>query len=44
LYEKKNINTNEFKIDNLQSKTQFMIVMIQLENGKSISEKIIFQE
>ncbi|MGQ7946090.1 beta strand repeat-containing protein [Flavobacterium sp. WC2509] len=44
LYEKNKVNKNEFVIDDLVSSDQFMIVMAQLEDGKWVSEEIIFHE
>jgi len=44
IYEKNKIGTNEFSIDHLTSGSQFMIVMTQLEDGKWISEEIIFHD
>jgi hypothetical protein len=44
LYEKDKLDKNEFCIDHLNSSDQFMIVMIQLEDGKWISEEIIFHD
>lgn len=43
LYEKKELNKYEYVIDHLSSSDQLMIVIAQLENGKNVSEKIIFQ-
>jgi hypothetical protein len=44
LYEKNKVGKNEFSISHLNSSDQFMIVMIQLEDGKWISEEIIFHD
>jgi len=44
LYEKNKVNKNEFTIDHLASSEQFLIVMVQLENGKWITEEIIFHD
>jgi len=44
IYEKEKVNNNEFIIDHLKSSDQFMIVMTQLENGKWITEEIIFHD
>jgi hypothetical protein len=44
LYEKNKVSKNEFIIDALNASNQFMIVMMQLEEGKWISEEIIFHE
>ncbi|WP_348823678.1 beta strand repeat-containing protein [Flavobacterium aestuarii] len=44
LYEKNKVNRNEFLIDHFASSSQFMIVMIQLEDGKWVSEEIIFHD
>ncbi|WP_211319944.1 Ig-like domain-containing protein [Flavobacterium aquicola] len=44
LYEKDKVGKNEFTVDHLNSSNQFMIVMVQLEDGKWISEEIIFHD
>jgi hypothetical protein len=44
LYERNKVNKNEFIIDTLTASSQFMIVMVQLEDGKWISEEIIFHD
>ncbi|REG91200.1 DUF7507 domain-containing protein [Flavobacterium aquicola] len=44
LYEKDKVSGNEFIINHLNSSNQFMIVMVQLENGKWISEEIIYHD
>lgn len=44
LCEKNKLDTKEFIIDQLRADSQFMIVMIQPENGKWISKEIIFQD
>jgi hypothetical protein len=44
LYEKNKVDGNEFIINQLASTTQFMIVMVQLEDGKWVSEEIIFHD
>ncbi|PJJ09953.1 hypothetical protein CLU83_3336 [Flavobacterium sp. 1] len=44
LYEKNKVDKNEFIIDTLNASNQFMIVMVQLEDGKWISEEIIFHD
>ncbi|PJJ09955.1 hypothetical protein CLU83_3338 [Flavobacterium sp. 1] len=44
LYDKDKVNKNEFIIDTLNAADQFMVVMMQLEDGKWISEEIIFHE
>ncbi len=43
LYEKSNINTNEFMIQHLNSSDQFLIVITQLVNGKWITKEIVFK-
>jgi hypothetical protein len=44
LYERNKVDKNEFIIDTLTASSQFMIVMVQLEDGKWISEEIIFHD
>jgi len=44
VYEKDKVDKNEFIIDHLTSSDQFLIVMIQLENGKWVTEEIIFHD
>ncbi|HSD08143.1 T9SS sorting signal type C domain-containing protein [Flavobacterium sp.] len=44
IYENDKVNKNEFIINHLKSSNQFLIVMAQLENGKWISEEIIFHD
>ena len=44
LYEKDKADSNEFVINHLNSSNQFMIVMVQLEDGKWVSEEIIFHD
>jgi hypothetical protein len=44
LYDKNKLNTKEYSIANLASSTQFMIVKVQLEDGKWVSENIIFHD
>ncbi|MGQ7946089.1 hypothetical protein [Flavobacterium sp. WC2509] len=44
LYEKNKVNKNEFVVDHLVSSNQFMIVMVQLEDGKWVTEEIIFHD
>jgi hypothetical protein len=44
LYEKNKVDVNEFIINQLASTTQFMIVMVQLEDGNWVSEEIIFHD
>ncbi|MBF4473532.1 hypothetical protein [Flavobacterium sp. HJJ] len=44
VYEKYKVDKNEFIIDSLNASNQFMIVMVQLEDGKWISEEIIFHD
>ncbi|PKB16494.1 T9SS sorting signal type C domain-containing protein [Flavobacterium sp. 5] len=43
LYEKNKVNNNKFVIAELASSDQVLIVKTQLEEGKWVSEKIIFQ-
>lgn len=42
LYEKNQLNGNEFTIPNFNSSKQFLIVMVQLSNGKGITKKVAF--
>ncbi|WP_264565880.1 T9SS sorting signal type C domain-containing protein [Flavobacterium sp. N3904] len=42
LYENKNTDKNEFVIPNLNSGDQFLIVVVQLANGKWVSKEIVF--
>lgn len=42
LYQKEQLNTNEFTIANFDHSNQFLIVMIQLVSGKWISKEIVF--
>jgi hypothetical protein len=42
LYEKENINSNEFSVPEFSLADQILIVQIRLKNGKWITEKIIF--
>ncbi|PKB16497.1 hypothetical protein [Flavobacterium sp. 5] len=44
LYEKNKVGINELIVDHLAASSQFMIVMTQLENGKWVSEEIIFHD
>jgi hypothetical protein len=44
LYEKDKVNDKEFIINQLQSSTQVLIVKTQLEDGKWVSEKVIFHD
>ncbi|PJJ09952.1 concanavalin A-like lectin/glucanase superfamily protein [Flavobacterium sp. 1] len=44
LYENNKVDKNEFIINHLVSSDQVLIVMTQLENGKKVSEKIIFHD
>jgi hypothetical protein len=44
LYNKEKVDKNEFIVDTLNASNQFMIVMMQLEDGKWISEEIIFHD
>ena len=44
LYEKDKADSNEFVINHLNSSSQFMIVMVQLEDGNWVSEEIIFHD
>ncbi|OOG78800.1 T9SS sorting signal type C domain-containing protein [Flavobacterium sp. A45] len=42
LYEKGNINSNEFNVPEFSSANQFLMVQIRLKNGKLVTEKVIF--
>jgi hypothetical protein len=42
LFEKGNINSNEFNVPDFSSTNQFLMVQIRLKNGKLVTEKIIF--
>jgi hypothetical protein len=42
VYEKSHVDANEFIIPNFNSSDQFLIVMVQLDNGKWITKEIIF--
>ncbi|REG91197.1 YDG domain-containing protein [Flavobacterium aquicola] len=44
LYEKNKVNKNEFIVDHFVSSNQFMIVTVQLEDGKWVTEEIIFHD
>lgn len=44
VYEEDKINNKEFRVLNLKASKQFMIVMVQLEDGKWLSEEIIFHD
>jgi hypothetical protein len=44
LYEKDKVNNKDFIITQLQSSTQILIVKTQLEDGKWVSEKVIFHD
>ncbi|MBF4473535.1 T9SS sorting signal type C domain-containing protein [Flavobacterium sp. HJJ] len=44
LYENNKVDKNEFRIDHITASNQLLIVAVQLENGKRISEKIIFKD
>ncbi|WP_115815063.1 LamG-like jellyroll fold domain-containing protein [Flavobacterium aquicola] len=44
LYEKNKLDKNEVIIDHLMSSDQVLIVMTKLENGKTVSEKIVFHD
>ncbi|WP_432419542.1 hypothetical protein [Flavobacterium marginilacus] len=37
------MDSNEFTVNHLAVSSQVLIVSVQLENGKRVSEKIIFQ-
>lgn len=43
LYENNKVDSNEFTVNHLAVSSQVLIVSVQLENGKRVSEKIIFQ-
>ncbi|TRX33262.1 T9SS sorting signal type C domain-containing protein, partial [Flavobacterium sp. ZT3R18] len=42
LYEKENINSNEFSVPEFSLTDQVLIVKIRLKNGKWVTEKIVF--
>lgn len=42
IYQKENVDSNEFSIANLVSSRQTLVVKVMLQNGKMISKKIIF--
>lgn len=42
IYEKEKVNSNEFSIHNLRADNQFLIVEIVLQNGKTVTKKIVF--
>ncbi|MDR6843821.1 T9SS sorting signal type C domain-containing protein [Flavobacterium granuli] len=42
LYERENINSNEFNVPSFSSTNQFLMVQIRLKNGKWVTEKIVF--
>ncbi|HEU4791235.1 MAG TPA: T9SS sorting signal type C domain-containing protein, partial [Flavobacterium sp.] len=42
LYEKDNVNSNEFRVLNFNSSEQFLIVQILLKNGKWVTQEIVF--
>ncbi|PZX92140.1 hypothetical protein DOS84_16480, partial [Flavobacterium aquariorum] len=42
LYEKDNINSNEFNVPDFSSTNQFLMVQIRLKNGKIVTDKIIY--
>jgi hypothetical protein len=42
LYQNEHVNKNEFAINNLDSKEQFLIVLTQLIDGKWITKEIVF--
>ncbi|HSD08144.1 fibronectin type III domain-containing protein [Flavobacterium sp.] len=44
VYEKDKVHKNEFIIDHLTSSDQILIVITQLENGKRVSEEIVFYD
>ena len=42
LYEKGNINSNEFNVPDFSSTNQFLMVQIRLKNGKIVTDKIVY--
>ncbi|MGQ7946091.1 hypothetical protein [Flavobacterium sp. WC2509] len=44
IYVKNKVGQKEFSIENLATSNQFLIVMVQLEDGKWVSEEIIFHD
>jgi hypothetical protein len=42
LYEKGNINNNEFNVPDFSSTNQFLMVQIRLKNGKIVTDKIVY--
>jgi len=44
LYEKNQLNENEFTIPNFNSSDQFLIVMVQLSGGKWVTKEIAFKK
>ncbi|WP_348798123.1 hypothetical protein [Flavobacterium adhaerens] len=42
IYDKEKIGTNQFTVEHLNTADQIMIVMVQLENGKWMSDEIVF--
>ena len=43
LYQKEDVNSNEFVISNFVSIEQFLIVQVLLKNGKWITKGIVFR-
>ncbi|MBW4361110.1 hypothetical protein [Flavobacterium taihuense] len=43
IYENSKVSKNDFIAENLTASDQFLIVLIQLENGKWVTQEIIFQ-
>ncbi|MBW4361109.1 PA14 domain-containing protein [Flavobacterium taihuense] len=44
IYENNKVSKDEFMIENLTASDQFLIVLTQLENGKWVTQEIIFQK
>ena len=44
LYEKNNVNSNEFIMQELNSSDQFLIVVTQLVSGNRVTQGIVFRE
>jgi hypothetical protein len=42
LFEKGNINSNEFNVPDFSSTNQFLMVQIRLKNGKIVTDKIVY--
>ncbi|WP_281227178.1 T9SS sorting signal type C domain-containing protein [Flavobacterium aquiphilum] len=43
LFESNSVRSNEFEINSLNSSNQFLIVMVQLANGKWVTKEVIFK-